>query len=368
VYKTVWQTVFLHQYDKEHAMKTRYLSVGLCLALFGALLFTPMGAMAKSPPNGYHDIEPQDLLKGLSLFGLLWGGLCFTDDTLALFANEYSHCLAAFCGPDVRVIAFAWDGGRSIALTCRSGSSSSPFRVVVTAQCNDAGKLVAVVCDHDLTLPGGERVPCNQPVAIETIMHALALDRRARALDGAYDLTIKTLKSSLSCKKPTADRLSGKTIVRGSAPTSVTTFRTVTNVTVWAFLPGTLHVISNTFKLDNWGIGGSGRHLDMIYVGKFHLVPDFGYTKPVAHFNAKINNGRVYFDFKIWTVNPSNAVLSQTEYAGMQEAFRTNAPFRRVGVGAALFAMDTEVHVVTNLPVLFKTSTSGYKAGSVKQK
>jgi hypothetical protein len=324
--------------------------------------------MAKSPPNGYHELDPRELLKGLNLFGLLWGGKCFKDDTRATFMNDYSRDLAAFFGPDIHVVACTRTGARSMALTCRSGDSTNVLRVAVTLVCNDAGAIASVVCDHDLTLPGGERVPCNQPVAIETIMHALALDRRARALDGAYDLTIKTLKSSLSCKKPTADRLSGKTIVRGSAPTSVTTFRTVTNVTVWAFLPGTLHVISNTFKLDNWGIGGSGRHLDMIYVGKFHLVPDFGYTKPVAHFNAKINNGRVYFDFKIWTVNPSNAVLSQTEYAGMQEAFRTNAPFRRVGVGAALFAMDTEVHVVTNLPVLFKTSTSGYKAGSVKQK
>jgi hypothetical protein len=365
----VWpQTIFIHHQHKEHAMKARSLSAFLCLALVGAQLFTPMAAMAKCPPKGYHELDPRELLKGVNLFGLMWGGLCFTDDTLALFANEYSRNLAAFCGSDVRVIACEWSGGRSIALTCRHGDSTNLFRVVVTAQCNKAGKLVAVVCDCDMTLPGGLRVPRNQPVPIETVMHAVALNRRARTLDGAHDLAIKSLKSSLSCKKPTADRLSGKTIVRGRAPTSVTTFRTITNFTVWAFLPGTPHVISNTFALDNWGIGGSGRHLDMVYAGLFHLVPDFGYTKPVARFNAKINKGRVYFDFKIWTVNPSNAVLSQTEYAGMQEAFRTNVPFRRVGVGAALFAMDDEVHVITNLPVLFKTSTSGYKAGSVKHK
>ncbi|NLF39583.1 hypothetical protein GX586_09070 [bacterium] len=347
-------------------MNTHWGFHALCLAVFSALLLMPGNATAKCPPMGYHQLHTNELYMGISLISLLWGGECFTDSERTSFMNDYGRSLSRFCGPDVHLVAATPTGERTFALTCRSGDGATSFRVDVSLVCNEADKIESVMFSRDVTLPGGVSVRRDQPVPLETIMHATAFDRRARLNGEAQDLEVKALKSSLSCRKPAADGLKGKTIVRGSAPTGVTTFRAVSNIWISAYIPGTANVLEYTFTLDNWGIGGKGGHVDMIYAGQFHLVPDLGYTKPVALFNARINKGRVYFDFKLWTVNPSNGILSQAQYEGMRKDFETNTPIRGVGRGAVIFGMDGEAHAVTNLPVSIKTSTAGYKAKSAK--
>jgi len=349
-------------------MKTHLRLPCLCLILLSILFLFPANAVAKCPIMGYHTVATNELFYGINLISLLWGGKCFNDDTRAVFLNEYDRYLARFCGADVHLVTGAWLGERAFALTCRRGDSTNVFRIEVTLVCNEADKIVSVVFDRDLSLPGGVSVRHNQPVPLETVMHAIALERHARSTLGAHDLAVKTLSGSLSCKKPTADRLSGKTIIRGSAPTSVTSFRTLTNFSIAAFLPGDTNVLARTFALDNWGIGGNGKHVDMVYAGSFYLVPDLGHTKPIARFHATINKGRVYFDYKIWTVNPSNAILSQVQYEGLQNDFKTNKPSNGICFGAVTFALDSELHVITNLPLSVKTTTSGYKLKNIKMK
>jgi hypothetical protein len=285
--------------------------------------------------------------------------------------KEYERCFARFYGANVRLVhstASRHDGAqRAYALSCRQPNSTNLFRAEIEVRCNTAGLIEAVVFDRDLTLPGGVRVRRNQPVSIETVMHAIALDRKAHAVKAAGDLVVKTLSGKASCSKPDVSGARATRTISGHVPTAFESFAQVIQFSVGAFVPGDTGPVVHTFYMDVLGLKGKDCNA---YASKFILTPDHGYKRPIATFTAKLKNGEVYFTYKEWTVNPDNIFsASQAKYEESQGILESSEPVKGAAVfGGVRFAMDNEVHVVSNVPLMVKTSKSGMAFKNVKMK
>ncbi|NLF39830.1 hypothetical protein GX586_10315 [bacterium] len=289
---------------------------------------------------------------------------------------DYAGDMAGFFGKDVRLVSVSPVTGqgtqRTCVMNCRSAAGAAAFRVEVTAHAATGGRIASLAFDRDVTLLRGGQFRAGEQIPLETIMRAIMLSRAARAADNTAGLAVKKFKSKTSCKAPDATDIMGTRMVVGSIPTPAENMLNIDSFTIGTFAPGDTNMALHTFPCYRVGVLG-GKNTK--YSVRFYLVfsntviPDDRKDPFIGTFKAKISKGRLFFTYKDWIVNPTNAFTSQQEYEGLQEACKTNELYNGLSYGAVAFGTDTNaLYVVSNVVLQVKTSTTGMKFKNARVK
>lgn len=351
-----------------------------CFAtVLGAIaLFMPLATHATSGPGGtaYHAVQ--------STFYryVYYLGWALTDEVVSrgscsappVSFADYAGDMAVFFGKDVRLVSMSpvtrQGTQRTCVMTCRGAAGA--FRVEITAHAAPGGRIASLAFNRGVTLPRGGQFRAGEQIPLETIMRAIMLSRAARAADNPAGLAVRKFKSKTSCKAPDATDIMGTRMVVGSIPTPAENMLNIDSFTIGTFMPGDTNMALHTFPCYRVGVSG-GKNTK--YSVRFYLVfsntviPDDRKDPFIGTFKAKISKGRLFFTYKDWIVNPTNAFTSQQEYEGLQEACKTNELYNGLSYGAVAFGTDTNaLYVVSNVVLQVKTSTTGMKFKNARVK
>ena len=288
-------------------------------------------------------------------------------------AAGYARDMAGLFGPGVRLVSVSPVTGaglqRTCTLTCRAAEATNAFQVTVTLRATARGAVESLAFDRDVTLPRSGIVRAGEPVPLESLMRAIMLARAARA-DGTDGLVIQKYSGMTSYKAPDASGIKFKRFVAGSMPTASQSLLDFSTFSVGTFVPTDGRMSLHTFPAPGGYPGSTDARkfsCTFYYVADPNAVtPDTKTDPRVGSFSARLSNGRVYFVYKDWAVNPDNSIVTTQRYVDMQNVFRTNTPGRVEAYGGVAFGIDNSLHAITNIPVDLKTSTTGMKFKNAK--
>jgi hypothetical protein len=350
----------LHYCNLRETMNKRPLARSC--ALFLVIAGTALNAAARS--GDFLDVYWFKVLKPqVKTWIAMMCAACRSDAAqmdAAAVVTSHSQALVERCIPGARVVNCSVAAPDCIVILARVADSDRTVQLTVQCVNDPVRRTQALIMDQPLDLPGGVRVAAHTPVPLETVMHAFALARTARAAT-SEPLTLKTAKINTFYGDKDYHKGTVRTQIRGSINVPYTAFSEISQFAISAMPtvddPGVIH----TFACMPAGMS-DGKTPKYSHV--FMASDDPANTKRSGFFVATLKNNTLSFVYT-WTLTD---VYDETSYNDIRnKAATTPAMFRRtLKYARYTLTVNGVEYAADNVPLLVRGSKSSATSTKVK--
>ena len=279
------------------------------------------------------------------------------------FLQEYHRGLVALCDPQLEVVTCALTNESSTrylcTINCRDRVTAAASTLRFTIFCNELGLIESISADHPLALGEDQPLTPGTAVPIETVMYAVA--GTSMAPSESVDLKVKQFKIRLSYGNPDYYKAASLAQMQATCPTEISSFDDVTKFTFGLSqdTDGFSYVVQRAA-----GVISGKKHNKF----KWQSTSMYGTndSPAVGLFLATLNRDTLSMHYRHKQGNQDGLLMPSNIFISVHESTRTNKPVRGVGFGAVALNIDSDRHVVTNMPVLFKMTHSALSISKCK--